>query len=313
MAKPKCSPSLAWKDFIGLQNRTISRWIFNTTVFIKSTDCLISKFSLSAQIASVGIVISQCICNIVLVFCTVYYPVNRPLSSLGFCFKRNSFRSSRLQHTLSQLQLHKTLPVDKFYADLCVVPAEQKMPKELFCQRERVHSQLGNGHDGADDDDDDGSWKLGSPGPRHRTTEGYMKGGFFSLSSCYPARKQAIKTHYVRSFVRLFLPIGYPTSLAFVSGRYIYSSVFCFGFMVSRVACWFTHAQQDTIAGHTHTHTHKYTEDIQKWQWRARPDNGWKRRTRQMGTVNCELRTASCELWAGTGDLGHAFLRIARY
>jgi len=185
-------------------------------------------------------------------------------------------------------------------------PQNKKMPKELFCQRERVHSQLGNGHDGADDDDDDGSWKLGSLGPRHRTTEGYMKGGFFSLSSCYPARKQAIKTHYVRSFVRLFLPIGYPTSLAFVSGRYIYSSVFRFGFMVSRVACWFTHAQQDTIAGHTHTHTHINTlrtfrngNGVPGLTMAGNEGHGrW-----ELWTVNCELRVVSCELGQGTWDM----------
>lgn len=69
--------------------------------------------------------------------------------------------------------------------------------------------------------------------------------------------------------------------------------------MVLRVACWFTHAHQRT---HTHKRTHKYTEDIQKWQWRARPDNGWKWRTRQMGALSCEL---------GAWDIGHGIRKRA--
>jgi len=250
-------------------------------------------------------VISQCICNIVLVFCTVYYPVNRPLSSLVFCFKRNSFRSSRLQHTLSQLQLHKTLPVDKFYADLCVVPAEQKNAERTvlstgasaFAIRERSWWRWWWWW----------WWKLetGVPGPKAqdnwRLYEGRVLFALLMLPSSQTGHKNSlcakfrslVFTHWIPHFVGLCI-------------RQIHILLrFPFRFYgVARGLLIHTR----TTGHHRRTHTHTHINTLRTF----RNGNGVPGLTMagneghgrwELWTVNCELRVVSCELGHGTWDM----------
>lgn len=166
-------------------------------------------------------------------------------------------------------------------------------------KRRRMHWQLGDGDgngDGAGYEAVELTMKVRSMGTMLRATEGYIKATLLTHpASCYipypsypsphtHTHTEPIKTYYVRSFVRLFLTIccaAFTLSLSpllafcsrvsfrsFVSSRYVDTPLFLFLFRFYGLA--------RGLLIHTHTLPHKYTEDIQKWQWRARPDNGWQ-------------------------------------